>query len=343
MKRRTFLTTSLTTAALVGCTGHQISPFISSAAPDASSLGVSRAEPREVQIVHSKLGPLAIMRQQNRLEEAISGTGYSIRWREFAAGPQQLEALNAGSLDIASTAESPVIFAQAAGTPLVYLSTSVPRPKGTAFLTPRGSSIQSIADFKGKRVAFQRASIAHYILIKALKEVGLSLDDIRPTHLPPPEANVAFSQAQIDAWVIWEPYIGRIEQLGEGKVLRFGEELIDVGNFYSAHRNFALEHPEFVKIFLEEVHKVEQWANDNPREQAELLSEETKIDTDLLETIVRRQTYGILPITDQVVATQQNIAQMYLDLGLIPQAIDIREVILPQTYYDQVFPKDALV
>lgn len=343
MKRRTFLATSLTTATLVGCTGNQISSFVSDADSQTSATEAPKAEPREVQIVYNRLGPLAIIRKQNRLEEAIAGTGYSVRWREFAAGPQQLEALNAGGLDIASTAESPVIFAQAAGVPLVYLSTSVPRPKGTAFLTPRGSSIQSIADLKGKRVAFQKASIAHYVLIKALKEAGLSLDDITPTYLPPPEANVAFSQAQIDAWVIWEPFIGRTEQTGAGKVLRFGEDLIDVGNFYSTSRSFALEHPSFVKIFLEEIHRVEQWANDHHREQAELLSEETKIEVDLLEKIVSRQPYGILPITDQVVATQQNIAEMYLDLGLIPQAIDIREVVLPQDYYDQVFPKDALV
>lgn len=344
MKRRSFLTTTLAGAAtitLVSCAGQ----YLTTNQQDASKQSLASAgaaQPREVRITYSKFGPLATIRKQNRLEEAIAGTGYSIRWREFAAGPQQLEALNAGSLDITSTAESPAIFAQAAGAPMVYLATSVPRPKGIAFLVPADSPIQSIADFRGRKIALQKASLAYYILIKALKEEGLSLDDISPAYLPPPEANVAFSQAQVDAWVVWEPYIGRVEQSGAGRVLRFGDELVDVGGFYSASRTFAEGHPDFVKLFLAEVQKAEKWGNEHPREQAELLAEETQIEVDTLEKIVSRQTYGILPITEQVVVTQQRVADMYFDLGLLPEKLDIREVILPQGYYTKVFPKNAV-
>lgn len=114
MKRRLFLAITASTAAgtaLVAC-NNSTSSSPSTATPVNPASG-SSAAPREVNIVFDKFGPLAIVRQQKTLDDVIAGTGYSIRWREFAAGPQQLEALNAGRLDIARTAESLVAFSQA--------------------------------------------------------------------------------------------------------------------------------------------------------------------------------------------------------------------------------------
>ncbi|MFN6567155.1 aliphatic sulfonate ABC transporter substrate-binding protein [Dendronalium sp. ChiSLP03b] len=337
MDRRSFLiTASVTTAVTVlySCTTQKQNPQ-----PTSSS---SSNQKKQVNIVFDKFGPLAVIRKKKTLEQAVVSKGYSIQWKEFAAGPQQLEALNAGSLDLARTAESPVIFAQAAGADLVYLATTIPISNGVAFLVPNDSPIKSFADFKGKRIAFQKASIANYILIKALKQAGLKLSDITPVYLPPPDANVAFSQAKVDVWVIWEPFIGRVEQQKIGRVLRYGEELIDVGLFYSASRKFAEENPEFIKIYLEEVQKAKEWATENPRQFAELLSEETGIEVDTLEKIASRQKYSLRPITNEVIATQQKVADMYYDLGLLPKKIDPSEVVLSPEYYAKVTPKTVI-
>ncbi|MBV9385484.1 MAG: aliphatic sulfonate ABC transporter substrate-binding protein [Chroococcidiopsidaceae cyanobacterium CP_BM_ER_R8_30] len=293
-----------------------------------------------VRVTYYKFGSPAILRQLGYLDKRLAAEGYSVQWHEFAAGPQSLEALNAGSLDITWTAESPVIFAQAAGTPLVYIATTNPNPQTVVFLVPKGSPAKSIADLKGKKIALQKGSIAQYMLAKALKEVGLQMSDIQPIYLPPADANIAFSQSRIDAWIIWEPFISGAEQKGLGHVLRDGEGLIDVGLFYSTSRTFAKEHPQVLKIYLEEMQKAEIWSKDHPQKWAELLSGETKLDVPTLERVYPRQKFGLLPITHRVVVKQQQVADMYYKLGLIPKRINIQEVILSPEEYAAITPSE---
>jgi sulfonate transport system substrate-binding protein len=86
-----------------------------------ANTSTSSSTDKVVRIVRSKqLTALAVLEKQGTLGKRLESLGYKVEWPEFAAGPQQLEALNANGLDIASTAESPPVFAQAAGTDLVY-------------------------------------------------------------------------------------------------------------------------------------------------------------------------------------------------------------------------------
>ena len=81
---------------------------------------IASNDKKVVRIVRSKqLTALAVLEKKGILEKRLGDLGYKVEWPEFAAGPQQLEALNAGGLDIASTAESPPVFSQAAGVPQI--------------------------------------------------------------------------------------------------------------------------------------------------------------------------------------------------------------------------------
>ncbi|WP_164214178.1 ABC transporter substrate-binding protein, partial [Stenotrophomonas maltophilia] len=66
--------------------------------------------------------------------------------------------------------------------------------------------IQSIKDLKGKRVALNKGSNVHYLLLKVLEANHLSLSDIQPVYLPPSDARAAFEKGAVDAWVIWDPF-----------------------------------------------------------------------------------------------------------------------------------------
>ncbi len=80
-----------------------------------------------------------------------------ISWIEFPAGPQMLEALNVGSIDIGSTGDIPPIFAQAAGADLVYIGAEPPKPKAEVILVAQGSPIHNVAELKGKRSLSRKA------------------------------------------------------------------------------------------------------------------------------------------------------------------------------------------
>src|SRR6185437_17177841 len=109
-------------------------------------------------------------------------------------------------IDFGSTGEAPPIFAQAAGAPLLYVGHEPPAPKGEALIVPKDSKIATVADLKGKRVALNKGSNVHYLLVRALEHAGLKYSDITPEFLAPSDALAAFSRGSIDAWVIWDPY-----------------------------------------------------------------------------------------------------------------------------------------
>lgn len=108
-----------------------------------------------------------------------------ISWVEFPAGPQMLEALNIGSIDLGSTGDIPPIFAQAAGADLVYVGVEPAKPKAEVILVPKNSPIQTVAELKGHKVAFQKGSSSHNLLLRALQQAGLKFTDIQATYLTP--------------------------------------------------------------------------------------------------------------------------------------------------------------
>lgn len=314
--------------------------------PKTSQQQVTSSSSTKQQVVRivgiKQLVSLTVLRKQGTLEKRLKPLGFKVEWPEFAAGPQQLEALNAGSLDIAHTAESPPVFAQAAGAPLVYLATSPVNAASVSFLVPVNSPIKSIADFKGKKIAFQKASIGHYVLVKALEDVGLTLKDIESVYLPPPDANVAFSQGKVDAWIVWDPFVTRAVQRKFGRVLKDSTGYRDLGVFYSTSRQFYQAHPEVIKVFLEELEKVEIWCRAHRKEMADIVSPEVGIDVPTLEQMYEKLEWGLQPITEQIINKQEGVAKMWYNLGLVPKLVNVREGFLSPEEYAKITPSEVL-
>jgi sulfonate transport system substrate-binding protein len=309
---------------------------------EANETSASASSNRVLRVVRAKqLSALSVLEKQGTLDRALAPLGFRVQWLEFLAGPQQLEALNAGALDLAATAESPVVFSQAAGADLVYVATTPPSGRSVALLVPRGSNARRISDLKGKRIAFQKASVGHYLLVKALQREGLSLADVQPVHLTPPDANAAFSAAQIDGWLIWEPYVTRTVASTGGRVLFDGEALRDTGNFYTTSRSFAQAHPDVLKVFLAELSKAEQWSAKHPSEMSQLLSAWLMIDVPTLQQMHAKYDFRLLPITPQVITKQQEVADLWFGLGLLPAKVDVRKGFLAPAWYADLIATSA--
>ena len=108
-----------------------------------------------------------------------------------------LEALNINSIDLGSTGDLPPLFAQAAGADLLYVGAEPPKPKAEVILVPKSSPLKQVADLKGKKVAFQKGSSSHYLLLRALQQAGLTFKDITPVYLTPADARAAFQQGDV--------------------------------------------------------------------------------------------------------------------------------------------------
>jgi sulfonate transport system substrate-binding protein len=310
------------------------------ASPSKEQSAATLSPKSTLRVVKAKqLIPLHVLEKNGTLEKRLSPLGVGVEWLEFAAGPQELEALNAGALDIALTAESPVVFSQAAGAPVVYLATTANNGKSISLLVGVNSSIKTVADLKGRKIAVQKASIGHYLLVKALERAGVALTDIEWVFMPPPDANVAFSEGKVDGWFIWEPFVTRAEQAKVGRVLTDGEQLRDTGNFYTTSRAFADAHPEVLKIFLEELQKVELWSKAHPKEMCELLASSLFIDVPTLEIMHGKYEFGVRPVTEASIVKQQEVADMWQKLGFLPAKVDVRTGFLPADRYAAIVPE----
>ena len=211
----------------------------------AAGVGASYGQDKTVRIGYQKYGKLVLLKGKGSLEEKLRPFGYKVSWTEFPSGPPLLEALNVGAIDFGVAGETPPIFAQAAGAPLVYLAYDPPAPQGEAILVPKDSTLKSVAELRGKKVALNKGSNVHYLLVKALEKAGLKYTDVQPVFLAPSDALAAFSRGSVDAWVIWDPYEAAAEASTGARVLADGTDVVANYQFYFTSKDFLSHDPPF--------------------------------------------------------------------------------------------------
>ncbi|MCJ1879539.1 sulfonate ABC transporter substrate-binding protein [Pseudomonas nitroreducens] len=284
-------------------------------------------QPGTLRIGYQKYGTLVLLKARGTLEKRLAEQGVKVQWTEFPGGPQLLEGLNVGSIDFGVTGETPPVFAQAAGADLVYVAHEPPAPTSEAILLPKDSPIKSVAELKGKKVALNKGSNVHYLLVRALEKAGLKYTDIQPVYLPPADARAAFERGSVDAWVIWDPYQAAAEKQLSARTLVDGTGLVDNHQFYLATRPYANQHPQVITTLIDEVRSVGEWSQQNPQQVTDQVAPLLGLPADITFTAVKRQGYGAQPITPDVTAAQQKIADTFTDLKLIPEKLSIKDVV----------------
>lgn len=272
-------------------------------------------------------GLLAVLKAQGTLERAFAAQGYHLSWREFQAGPQLLEALNAGSIDVGYTGSPPPIFAQAAGIDLVYLGAEPASEAVEAILVPDASPIHDVAGLKGRKVAVQKGSSANFLLVAALEKAGLGFKDIQPVYLPPADARAAFASGSVDAWVVWDPYLAAIQQSQPVRVLADYKGLLHANSFYEGSRRFASAHPEAIRLLLAELAQAGAWANAHKPEVSRILAAQIGLPEAVIATWQARTRYGATALTPEIIAVQQQTADIFHAQGLIPRAVDVSQAV----------------
>ena len=279
--------------------------------------------PRVLRVGHQK-GWFNILKGRGTLEQKLAPLGVKVTWVEFNAGPVQLEALNVGSIDLGDVGDAPPIFAQAAGTPLVYAGASLPRPHVEALIVPQASTIKSVADLKGKRIALNKGSNVHYFLVKLLEKHGLKYADVQTIFLPPPDARAAFEKGAVDAWVIWDPFFAAAQKQLGAKIVADATGVANNRLFYFTSRDYATHNADVLKIALQEVSEVEKWVGKNQDAASVELSKLLGLDKSITDVFIGRTAYGVQPVGSDILSEQQKIADTFLDLKLIPKAVNVR-------------------
>jgi sulfonate transport system substrate-binding protein len=285
----------------------------------------------ELRIGYQKGGPLLILKSSGELDRRLGTLGVPVRWAEFPSGPPLLEALNAGALEVGVAGNAATVIAQAAAdSPLVYLAVSVPNPHGDAILVPKDSPIRTLADLKGKTIAFTRGSNAQYFLIRALQHAHISLDEVRQAGLSPTDARAAFESGSVDAWIIWDPFYADAQLNLGARVLIDGTGLVDDSVFYVSTRSAADKHRQILQIVVDEIEKTERWMQAHPYDAARQLAEATSLPLNIWQTALSRHSYGVKAVDQKAIDSQQSIADTFFSLGLLPAKENVASAIWPE-------------
>lgn len=295
--------------------------------------GRARAQGRTIRIGYQKFNALNILKGTGKLEQALQDSGVQVVWTEFQAGPQLIEALNAGSIDFGHAADAPTVFGQAAGVPLQYLAAEPPYPRGIGVLVPADSPLTTVAELKGRKVAIGRGWNVQYMLVRALEEAGLGYGDIEPVYVGNAgDARAAFQSGKVDAVGLWDPFLAGAELTDSPKVLRDGTGLSNNRTFYFATADYLAAEAETVRTVFTQLRIMEAWAQEHPDEVAGLLAPQLGVPVPVLRLATGRRQYGVTPIDDGIVAEQQRMAEVFLALQLIPRPIKVADAVAPALY-----------
>ena len=315
MKRREFLKLSLGAASVAALSSQ------------ARGEAAPKETPKEIRIGTQKGGFFPAVKARHTVEDVFQPLGVDIKWADFQFGPPLLEAINVGSVDFGYVGDSPPIFAQAANARIRYVAAVKQQGNTQAIIVPQDSPIGTLADLRGKRVAFGKGSSAHNLLVAALEKAGLSWTDITPAPLAPADATAAFVKGSVDAWSIWDPYLALAELKEHARVIAFDKDVHKPNSFYIAGTDFVDKYPALVDRLNAVFASEGVWADQHHEEVAKAQAEATGVDLDAIRRFVDRSTYRVVPVDGDVIESQQAVADRFARLGLIPKPINVSEIV----------------
>ncbi len=293
----------------------------------SGTLSAAVGQDQVVRMGHQRVGAFALMKARASLEDRLKPLGYTVSWKEFASGPQLLEGLKAGVVDFGHGGEAPPIFAQASGAQFFYIGHEPQAPKGEAILVPKDSPIKAIADLKGKKIALNKGSNVHYLLVCALNKAGLKYTDVEVVYLTPADGRAAFEKGAVDAWVIWEPYRTAAELALGARTLSDGSGLVSNHEFFFVTKAFAEAHPQVIDVVLGAAREAYAEAAKDLPGTAKTFSLAAGFPLPVMEVALTHRGFGVEPMSSGVIAEQQKIADAFKILGLIPAAIKVADAV----------------
>lgn len=285
------------------------------------------AEPDKLRIGFQKSSTLMIfLKSRGVLEKALAPLNVQVQWNEFTSGLPLLEALNIGAIELsADVADAVPPFALAAGARLTYYAIETPSPQAQAIVVRKDSPITSLAQLKGQKVGFAKGAGAHFLLLEALAQNGLSIKDIEPAYLSPADGRAAFENGAVAAWVIWDPFLAAVQRQSGARILLDGSNVAAYRRFYLAATSFVQRRADVVAAVYAELQRAGEWIKANPGPAAEWHAPFVGLDAPTVEVANLRRTYRVQPVDADALGEQQRIADAFTQAQIIPRKVIISE------------------
>lgn len=256
---------------------------------------------------------------------------YKISFSTFTFGPPLVEAAGADKIDVAGVGSTPPIFGAAAGGNFKVVA-AIRKHNHTddSLLVPKGSPITDPAQLKGKRIAISKGSSAHGYVLNLLRRIGLTQQDVKLTYLVPADALAAFSSGRVDAWVVWQPFVS--QAVADGAKVLAGGPPDEAGNSFEIASAKAVDDPvrrRALSDFVVRLQRAYAWAAGHPDEWAAAWSKESQLPETTTRPAVKAVAADIEPVTDDVIAAQQKLADLLAEEKVIPGKVTFSDIVAP--------------
>ncbi|MGE0736399.1 MAG: aliphatic sulfonate ABC transporter substrate-binding protein [Alphaproteobacteria bacterium] len=293
----------------------------------AAVVSPARAEnPKTVTLDWAYYNPVSlVLKDKGWLEKDLAKDGIKVRWVHTLGSNKAIEFLNARSIDFGSTAGAAALLAKINGSPIqsIYVYS---KPEWTALVTGKNSSIKTVADLKGKRVAVTRGTDPYIFLVRVLGQNGLSEKDIKPVLLQHADGRAALERGDVDAWAGLDPMMAQAE-LEIGARLFFRNADLNTWGVLNVTEEFAKHHPQIVERVLASYEQARKHALANPAELKAALAKAAKLSDavaakQLERTELTHSSIGKLQV-DSLIAAGKALQTG----GVIPADVKIEEVV----------------
>jgi sulfonate transport system substrate-binding protein len=264
---------------------------------------------------------------------------YKVTFARFTYGPPLVQAAASGDIDLGSVGDVPPITgaAQEFGFSVVgvahYINASTPDED---IIVPKGSSIQTLAQLKGKKIAVPQGSSAHGLVLLALKSVGLTPSQVQLDFLSPAAGATAFASGKVDAWAIWNPQVSLAVEQG-ARILARGLPPIDqTSNYYVApNRDLTGARRAAFEDLFKRLGAEFAWADKHPAQYAQALAQEDGIPLAAAKGVVPASEVYVAPVEPSDVQAEQSLSDAFFQVGQIKKQVNISTItqnVLPAGY-----------
>ncbi len=288
--------------------------------------GHAAATPQEVRLDYAYYSPTSlVLKKFGWLEESLKPSGIGVKWTLSQGSNRALEYLSANSIDFGSTAGLAAVLSRANGNPIksVYVYS---RPEWTALLVGKDSTIKSVKELKGKKVAATKGTDPYLFLLRALQVHGLRKNDVEIVHLQHPDGRAALESGRVDAWAGLDPHMAASELQANSRLLYRNVNFNTYG-FLNVTESFANKYPEQVRQVIAAYERARLWVLANPKEASQIQAEEAKISLAVAKVQLNRTDFSNPVIGREHRDALQAAAPILLQEDLVKRGTDVNKVV----------------
>ncbi|MET0258140.1 MAG: aliphatic sulfonate ABC transporter substrate-binding protein [Methylobacterium sp.] len=280
-----------------------------------------------------------LFRNQKLLEKEFEKDGIRVELTTFDGGSSASFALGSGAIDLTYIGNNPSLRLAASGADVkaIGLSSSVPSNE-TSVVVRADSPIRSLADLKGKKVAYLSGTVRHSTFAKALEAEGLSIQDVESLNIGIESSGPALARGDVDAIVESTGPVQKLVEAGEARVLFdaavSGRPEWAVPFPISVNGAFAKAYPKIVERILKVDIEAARWADAHPDETVAIFVKETGNSEAAVRATYADGRFHLDPeITPKAVEALKGEEAFMAEAGLLKGKVDY-DAWVDRSFYD---------